>query len=89
MEVYRTVLDPSDMSDVFARKNKELGLEPDTCLFRDIAILPQRELISRMVRIAIPEEVRNRNPLLPKTLYVDAKQTTPLDLKQHENLVGC
>jgi tRNA A-37 threonylcarbamoyl transferase component Bud32 len=83
VEVYRSVLNPSETSDVFVRKNIELGLAPDTCLFRDIAILPQRDLISRMVRIAIPEEIRIQHPFLPEKLYIDAKQSTPLALKQH------
>ena len=83
VEVYRSVADPSGVSDVIARKNRELGLEPDTCLFRDIAILPQPHLISKMVEISIPQDSRNRNQLLPEKLYVDANQTTPTELRRH------
>jgi hypothetical protein len=84
VEVYRTVSDPDIMSASVADDNRQLGLEPETCLFRDITILPQTDLINKMVQIRIPEEYRQLNPLLPARLYVDASQATPAALKQDE-----
>ncbi len=83
VEVYRTVLESSRVPASLAHSNIESGLKPDTCLFRDIKIVPPRESIRKMVQVQIPEDVRKRNPLLPAMLYVDAKQTTPAALMQN------
>ena len=86
VEVYRTVPDPDIMSASIADDNRVLGLEPETCVFQDITILPQADLISKMVQVRTPEESRRRNPLLPAKLYVDAGQATPAALKYDEKL---
>jgi hypothetical protein len=88
VEVYRTVSDRANVPASVARKNSELGLEPETCLFRDITILPQAELLKEMVQIRVPEEVRRRNPLLPAKLYVNPSQTTPEELKHQQKING-
>jgi hypothetical protein len=80
-EVYRTVLDSSHVRASNARTNLELALEPDTCRFEDIKIVSQLESAEKIVRIVIPPDTRKENPLLPQTLYVDTKQTTPAELK--------
>ncbi|HKG97365.1 MAG TPA: serine/threonine-protein kinase, partial [Pyrinomonadaceae bacterium] len=84
VEVYRTVLAPSNLPELIVRKNRELGLEPDTCLFGDVAILPQAELIKEMAEILVPQEARKINPLLPSKLYVDVMQTIPVDIQSNE-----
>jgi hypothetical protein len=88
VEVYRSVSDPETMSASLAQANRRLGLEPDTTLFRDITILPQTDLINKMVQVPIPEEFRQRNPLLPAKLYVDASQALPAALKRDEKFKG-
>jgi hypothetical protein len=59
--------------------NRQNGYDED--LFRmDISIpnAAQREkLVANMVVVPIAESLRSQNPLLPKILYVDAKQTSP------------
>lgn len=84
VEVYRTVLAPSNLPESFMRKNKQLGLEPNTCLFGDITILPQANLIKEKVQVLVSQQARTRNPLLPSKLYVDANQTIPTELQLNE-----
>jgi hypothetical protein len=84
VEVYRTVLVPGNLPESIVRKNRELGLEPDMCLFGDVTIRPQAALIKEMVEILVPEEARKRNPLLPSKLYAHASQTTPAVLQLNE-----
>lgn len=76
-EVYRTVLDSSQVPASLGRRNKELGLDSATCLFHDITIAPPAETIKKMVQIQIPDNLRKQNSLLPARLYVDEHQTTP------------
>lgn len=83
MEVYRTVFESGRVSALLKRRNNELGLAPDTCLFQDINIVPSGETIKKMVQIQIPEDVRKRNLSLPARLYVDERQTTPEALVQN------
>jgi tRNA A-37 threonylcarbamoyl transferase component Bud32 len=88
VEVYRTVTDRDNLSKATVRKNGEMGLEPDTCIFRDIAILPQGDKIKKMALVPISEEARQQNPLLPAKLYVDVNQTTAAKLKSQARFKG-
>ena len=63
MEVYRTV-DQIEIAFVNrASEQRDMGLEPDTCLFRDIVILPQNDAIEKMVQIPIPEDAATTKSL--------------------------
>jgi serine/threonine protein kinase len=88
VEVYRTVTDRNSISDAAARKNAEMGLEREACIFRDIAILPQGDRIKKMVQIPISKEARRKNPLLPEKLYVDVNQTTAAKLQSKAKFKG-
>ncbi len=80
-EVYRTVFDSISVSTSVTQANAKSGLDPETCVFGDIKIVPQNEWVKKMVEVRIPEEVRKLHRSLPHWLYVDAKQTTPAELK--------
>jgi serine/threonine protein kinase len=88
VEVYRTVTDRNSLLNAKKHKNEQMGLEPETCIFRDIVILPQGDVAKKMVQIPIPEDARQRNPLLPTKLYVDANQTTAVELARHASFKG-
>jgi hypothetical protein len=81
VEVYRTVVESTRIPAVKTRANVEVGLDPDACRFRDIKIDPQRTPTENMALIPISVESRRQNPSLPAKLYVDIKQTSPVDLK--------
>lgn len=82
VEVYRTVMDSSRTSAFNSRANIEIGLDPDTCRFRDIKIDRQSMSIEDMAQVLISEDLRSQNPFLPAKLYVDINQTSPVDLKE-------
>ncbi len=84
-EVYRTVSDSSRLDVSLERANKEAGLSPDTCRFRDIEIASRSQPGGNMVQVAIPEGFRKKHPFLPDKLYVDENQTTPADLASQAN----
>jgi serine/threonine protein kinase len=82
-EVYRTVLDSRYVPASLGRRNKELGLDLDTCFFRDIKIVSPGETIKKMVQIQVPKDLRKQNPTLPAQFYVDERQTTPEALMEN------
>ena len=81
-EVFRTVVETSRVPVSLDWRNKEINLDPDTCLLQDISIVSPSESIKKIVLVQIPEDVRKRNPSLPQQLYVDERQTTPAALSQ-------
>jgi hypothetical protein len=46
------------------------------------------ERIKKMVRVVVPDEARKRDPTLPEQRYVDATQTTTVDLGRDPNFAG-
>jgi len=72
--------DTPDIAEVFRTVSKP-GAKSSTLRLHPILIRPTVEIVADMVRVPIDEEIRRGNPLLPKVLYVDAKETAPDDLR--------
>ncbi len=77
-EVYRSVPKPRATPHAMAQLDWRYDRE-QTVPLRKIEILTTAEIVANMVRVPIDEATRHDNPLLPKVLYVDAKETTPDD----------
>ncbi len=76
-EVYRTVDRPRTMPKRPAHIDWRYDREQAVPL--QIKIPTTAEIVANMVRVPIGEATRRNNPLLPKVLYVDAKETAPGD----------
>jgi serine/threonine protein kinase len=63
------------------KENRRAGLPDNLHPTRLIQIPQTSKVIEGMVVVPIDEELRRKNPMLPRWLYVDAKETKPDDLK--------
>ncbi len=74
-EVYLTVPTREATLDTGGKRNRLAGL-PEDSYRPNIAIPKTSQVIAGMVAVPIDERFRRKQPLLPKLLYVDAKETT-------------
>jgi tRNA A-37 threonylcarbamoyl transferase component Bud32 len=85
-EVRRTVPHPNTMP--FTTPNLDWTFDPDTEVvsLREIRILPTANVLSRMVRVPVPDIDRKNHPQLPNALWADVRETAPDDLRDSEGL---
>ena len=87
-EVRRKVPESSKESDASERANRSLGLDPDTCRWSNIQIVPQSPLTEKMVEVPVHDDFRRRCWWLPSKLHVNAHQTTPSGSNQSSPKIG-
>jgi serine/threonine-protein kinase len=75
-EVYKTVKEPVNLPPSTVKVSRNDGDDERLNeIFIDIA--PTKDVVAGMVVVPIDEDLRRKNPILPKLLYVDAKETIP------------
>jgi serine/threonine-protein kinase len=66
--------------DFDRQRNLDRGDDPNRLKIGLSKFRDTNGVIANMIAVPIPEKLRRKNPLLPKLLYVDAKETRPIDL---------
>jgi eukaryotic-like serine/threonine-protein kinase len=74
VEAYRTVIPTGMQSQQQMKENRKTGVDED--LFRLSVTFPQSiDFLKDMAVVTVDEEMRRKNPSLPKQLYVDLDET--------------
>jgi hypothetical protein len=79
VEVYRTIAPLDMLSEKQAQFDDGIGEPPPVEIL--VRVHHFNDVTADMVIVPIDDELRGRNPSLPKVIYIDARETRPDDIK--------